>query len=220
MNTASLVLGPRVASRRVNPCRWAMAKTQLGCFHALKIYQNPSGRSFFENTNLHFIFEHLTGDSVYYLRFPVAALVDVVWQWPASKGTCTSLLPPERVSWEGPCLPDMLEFQLRFCLIIVELGSNKMISSFVDGAPSVLNSACLLCPFLFSWLSSWHLIRNPLILAGAGQPFALSCKEKLPAQFTSSNVPVFILVSVMQILSTDVNASLVLQSGDSNSPQY
>lgn len=64
VSTAPLVLSPRVMSQRVNQCQWAMAKAQLGSFHALKIYQNPTGRSFLENQNLHFIFEHLAGDYV------------------------------------------------------------------------------------------------------------------------------------------------------------
>lgn len=133
-------------------------------------------RSVLENKNLHFIFKHLAGGCVYYLRLSLAAVVDVILQ--ESLHTCP---PPERAPGEGPCLPGVLGFQLGFCLILVELGSCKIISSFVDGAPSVLNGACLLCLFLFGRLSSWHLPRNPLILAGAGQPFALHCDEKLPA---------------------------------------
>ena len=79
VSTAPLALSPRVTSQRINQCQWATAKARLGSFHALKIYQNPIGRSFLENKNLHFIFEHLAGDCVNYFRFSLAALLDVIW---------------------------------------------------------------------------------------------------------------------------------------------
>lgn len=181
VNTTPLVLSPRVTSQRINQCKWAMAKAQLGNFHALKIYQNPIGRSFLENKNLHFLFEHVAGDYVLSQTLPGSfTRRDLVAAHPP-RVPAPAGLPPERAPWEGHCLPGMLEFQLSFCLIIVELGSHKIISSFADGAPSVLSDACLLWPFLFSRLSSWHLLRNPLILASVGQPFALRCNEKLPA---------------------------------------
>lgn len=147
----------------VNQHPWASIKMQSEISFPWK----PTKK---QSVDLFWNIKHPSGASVPYLM-SLAVLAGLLERGPSLQG-----LPPKGAAEEGNYWPDISEFQLRF-FSVTKLGSHKSISSFLHRARTLLSSDHLLCPFSFGQLSSWHLLRKPLILACAGQPFALRCNE-------------------------------------------
>lgn len=170
---------------RVNQCHSAVTKYSLEAF--IKIYQSPIGRCFQWNKNLHFTFEHLAADCVLSQILPgsICCKCDLTGAHP--QRVLASHLKEPQTCWS-------------LSLDSVGWGSHETISSFAEAAVFCTVPVCCapLCSIGCRSGSCW----------GALCPGW--CWSDIPlALCTPSNVPGSIPVSCMQILSADVNASLV-----------